>query len=163
MLLQHVFERHAAMKHGQIASPPGPIVLKLLIPIVSRKGALEAARHGAFLFAEHCVSEVEIIEVLDEVGHGRTSAFRSLGELRRQEKDEMREALLRTCAILDDAGVPYTWKRVFGPADRQIATCARRGNADMVLLDATGLGFFTRWGMFAKLWRLLPTPVTLLH
>ncbi|WP_240655988.1 universal stress protein [Paraburkholderia phosphatilytica] len=151
------------MEHEHNSNLPRLTVLKLLIPIVSRKGALEAARHGAFLFAEHCVSAVEIVEVLEEVGHSRTSAFRSLGELRRQEKDEMRDALLRTCAILDDAGVPYTWKRVFGPADRQIATCARRGNADLVLLDATGLGFFSRWGMFAKLWRLSSTPVTLLH
>jgi nucleotide-binding universal stress UspA family protein len=138
-------------------------VLKVLIPIVSRRGAVEAARHSAFLFAEHCVAEVEIIEVLDDVGHDRASAFHSIGQLRRQEKDAMRDALQRTRAILDDAGVPYTWKRVFGHPGTQIATYARRGNADMVLLDATGLGFFSRWGMFAKLWRLSPAPVTLLH
>lgn len=40
-------------------------VLKLLIPIFDRRGALEAARHCAVLFAEHCVSEVEVVEVLD--------------------------------------------------------------------------------------------------
>ncbi len=28
-------------------------------------GALQAARHAAFLYAERCVSEVEILEVLE--------------------------------------------------------------------------------------------------
>ncbi|WP_027797141.1 universal stress protein [Paraburkholderia acidipaludis] len=138
-------------------------MLKLLIPILDRNGALEAARHGAFLFAERCVSEVEIVEVLDEVGQDRSSAFRSRGELRRSEKQAMRDALLRTRAILDDAGVPYTWKRVFGQPERIIATCAESGHADIVVLDASRLGFFRKWGVLARLRRLTHTPVTLLQ
>jgi len=46
-------------------------VLKLLIPVLGARGATEAARHGAFLFAERCVSEVEIIEVLADAGDSR--------------------------------------------------------------------------------------------
>lgn len=138
-------------------------MLKLLIPILDRNGATEAARHGAFLFAERCVSEVEIVEVLDEVGHDRSTAFRTLAELRISEKQAMRDALLRTRAILEDAGVPYTWKRVFGQPERIIAACAERGHADIVVLDASRLGFFRKWGMLARLRRLTRTPVTLLQ
>lgn len=138
-------------------------VLKLLIPILDRDGAPEAARHGAFLFAEHCVSEVEIVEVLDDVGDDRTAAFRSLAQLRLGEKHAMRDALLRTRAILDDAGVPYTWQRVFGRPERVIAACAERGHADIVVIDASRLGFFRRWSVIARLRRLTPTPVTLLQ
>ncbi|WP_322014310.1 universal stress protein [Paraburkholderia sp. J12] len=138
-------------------------MLKLLIPILDRNGALEAARHGAFLFAERCVSEVEIVEVLGEVGHDRSTAFRTLAELRISEKHAMRDALLRTRAILDDAGVPYTWKRVFGQPARIIAACAERSHADIVVIDASRLGFFRKWGVLARLRRLTHTPVTLLQ
>lgn len=138
-------------------------MLKLLIPVLCQAGALEAARHAAFLFAQKCVSEVELIEVLEEVDCGRAVAFQSRAALRRREKDLMRDALMQTRAILDDAGVPYTWKRVFGPPERTIATYAERHRTDIVVLDASGLNFFRRLGMLAKLWRLSSTPVTMLR
>ncbi|WP_233872356.1 universal stress protein [Paraburkholderia adhaesiva] len=138
-------------------------MLKLLIPIIDRNGALEAAHHGAFLFAERCVSEVEIVEVLDEMGRDRSAAFHSPADLRISEKRAMRDALLQTRAILDDAGVPYTWKRVFGRPEYIIAACAERDHADIVVLDASHLGVFRRWGVLSRLRRLTHTPVTLLQ
>jgi hypothetical protein len=60
-------------------------MLKLLIPVLCKAGALEAARHAAFLFAEKCVGQVELIEVLDEVGEGRAVAFQSRAALRRHD------------------------------------------------------------------------------
>jgi len=138
-------------------------VLKLLIPVLGARGATEAARHGAFLFAERCVSEVEIIEVLDDVAQCRAVAFHSPSELHRREKQAALDALMQTRAILDDAGVPYTWKRVFGPPERTIAQYAAKGHADIVVLDASHLGFFHKWTVLARLWRLTSTPVTMLH
>lgn len=138
-------------------------MLKLLIPVLGARGAIEAARHGAFLYAERCVSEVEIIEVLDDMAQGRAVAFHSPATLRRREKQAALDALLQTRAILDSAGVPYTWKRVFGPAERTIAQYAAKGHADIVVLDASHLGFFHRWTVLARLWRLTSTPVTMLH
>ncbi|PPK42022.1 nucleotide-binding universal stress UspA family protein [Trinickia symbiotica] len=134
-----------------------------MIPILCREGAPQAARHAAFLFAERCVSEVELIEVLEQADQGRAAAFYSRGELRRREKRLMLEALMRTRAILDDAGVPYTFKRVFGPRERTIAEHAANDQADMVVLDGTSLGFFRRWGTFARLWRVCSKPVTMIH
>jgi hypothetical protein len=90
-------------------------MLRVLIPVINKEGALQAARHAAFLFAEHCVSEVELMEVLEPPDQGRASAFHSRGTLRLQEKRAMLSALSQTRAILDDAGVPYHWSRVFGP------------------------------------------------
>jgi hypothetical protein len=75
----------------------------------------------------------------------------------------MRDALTRTCAVLDDAGVPYTWKRVFGPREKTIATYAATDDADVVVLDTSGLGCFRGWGLVARLWRLSPKPITMLH
>ncbi|RQH04412.1 universal stress protein [Paraburkholderia dinghuensis] len=138
-------------------------MLKLLIPVLGARAATNAARHGAFLFAERCVSEVEIIEVLDDVVRDRAVAFHSPATLHRREKQEALDALMQTRAILDDAGVPYTWKRVFGPPERTIAQYAAKGHADIVVLDASHLGFFHRWTVLARLWRLTSTPVTMLH
>lgn len=138
-------------------------MLKLMIPIFNGGGAPEAARHAAFLFAERCVSEVELIEVLKDANQGRAAAFHSAGDLRRREIGSMRDALATTRTILEDAGVPYTFKRVFGPAERTIAEHAASDHADIVVLDAGRLGFFRRWGTFARLWRLCSKPVTMIH
>lgn len=138
-------------------------MLKLMIPVFYGGGAPEAARHAAFLFAERCVSEVELIEVLDDANQGRAAAFHSPGDLRRREMWSVRDALTTTRAILDDAGVPYTFKRVFGPPERTVAEHAASDHADIVVLDAGRLGFFRRWGTFVRLWRLCSKPVTMIH
>jgi nucleotide-binding universal stress UspA family protein len=138
-------------------------MLRLLIPVVEHGGALQAARHAAFLYAEHCVSEVEVLEVLAPAEQGRAAAFHSWSDLRKQEKWAMRDALAKTRSILDDAGVPYKWKRVAGPVERTIADYAAKAQSDVVVLDASRLGFFKRLAMLARLWRLMSTPVTWLH
>jgi hypothetical protein len=40
-------------------------MLRLLIPVVHHEGALEAARHAAFLFVERSVAGAELTEVLE--------------------------------------------------------------------------------------------------
>jgi nucleotide-binding universal stress UspA family protein len=138
-------------------------MLRLLIPVVDQKGALQAARYAAFLFLENCVSEVELLEVLEPVDEGRAAAFHSRGALRRHEKEMMLSALVRTRTILDDAGVPYKWKRVFGHGTKAIAAYADRTQSDVVVIDASHLGFFRRLAMLAGLWHRTSTPVTMLH
>ncbi len=138
-------------------------MLRLLIPVIHHDGALQAARHAAFLFAERCVSEVELVEVLDPPDWGRASAFHARGALRLAEKRGMLSALTQTRAILDDAGVPYQWTRVFGPIAETIAARAAEKQSDVVVVDASQLSFLTRWWIIARLWRLTPTPVTMLH
>jgi hypothetical protein len=78
-------------------------MLRLLIPVVHHEGALKAARHAAFLFAERCVAGGELVEVLEPPEQGRMSAFHSPGALRLQQKRAMLSALKQTCAILDGA------------------------------------------------------------
>jgi nucleotide-binding universal stress UspA family protein len=131
--------------------------------VINKDGALQAARHAVFLFSEHCVSEVELMEVLESPEQGHASAFHSRGSLRLQEKRAMLSALSQTRAILDDAGVPYHWSRVFGPVAGTIAARAAEKRSDIVLVDASHLGFFTRWRVMNKLWRSTQTPVTMVH
>ena len=137
-------------------------MLRLLIPVVHHDGALEAARHAAFLFAERCVSDVELVEVLEPLDQGRTAAFHSHAA-RLQHRLVTLDALTQTCAILDDAGVPYHWIRLFGPVAETIAARAAEKQSDVVLVDASHLGFLSRLWILARLWRLTRTPVTMLH
>lgn len=141
----------------------GSAMLRLLIPVVHHEGALQAARHAAFLFAERCVAEVELVEVLESPDQRRTTAFHFRSVLRRKQTHAMLSALKQTRAILDDAGVPYHWTRVVGPVAETIAARAAAGQSDAVIVDASQLGFLTRWWILAKLWRLSSTPVTMLR
>jgi nucleotide-binding universal stress UspA family protein len=104
-----------------------------------------------------------LMEVLESPEQGHASAFHSRGSLRLQEKRAMLSALSQTRAILDDAGVPYHWSRVFGPVAGTIAARAAEKRSDIVLVDASHLGFFTRWRVMNKLWRSTQTPVTMVH
>ena len=103
------------------------------------------------------------MEVLEPQDQGRASVFHPLGALRLQEKRAMLSALSQTRAILDDAGVPYHWSRVFGPMAGTIAARAAEKRSDIVLVDASHLSFFTRWWVMNKLWRSMQTPVTMVH
>ncbi len=135
-------------------------MLRLLIPVVHHEGALQAARHAASLFAERGIAEVELVEVLEQRG---TTPFHSRVTLRLQRERTMSSARKETRAILDDAGVPYHWTRVFGPLAETIAARATARQSDVVIVDASQLEFLTRWWILAKLWRLSPTPVTMLR
>ncbi|MGF6702733.1 nucleotide-binding universal stress UspA family protein [Paraburkholderia sp. MM5496-R1] len=138
-------------------------MLRLLIPVVDSGGAVQAARHAAFLYLEHCVSEVELLEVLEPIDEGRAAAFHSRSALRRHEKHIMLDALIQTCSVLEDAGVPYKWKRVFGHGARAIAAYAAKTQPDVVVIDASHFGFFRRLTMLAGLWRVTTRPVTMVH
>ncbi len=82
-------------------------MLRVLIPVINKDGALQAARHAAFLFAEHCVSEVELMEVLEPPDQGRASAFHSRGALRLQEKRAMLSALSHCPGRCQSSGRSY--------------------------------------------------------
>jgi hypothetical protein len=138
-------------------------VLKLLIPVVDQHGAAEAARHSAFLFAERGMVEVEIVETVEDARADRSTRFWSSAELRARRRQRLRDTLTATCAILEDAGVPYRLRHAPGPAERSIAACVECGGVDIVLVDASHLGFLRKWMMLTRLKRLCSVPVTLLN
>lgn len=145
-----------------ISNVAGHFVLKLLIPVVDWHGAAEAARHSAFLFAERGMVEVEIVETVQDARDDRSARFWPAAELRAR-KQRLRDTLSATCAILEDAGVPYRLRHAPGPAERSIAACVECGGVDIVLVDASHLGFLRKWMMLTRLKRLCSVPVTLLH
>jgi hypothetical protein len=141
-------------------------MLRLLIPLIDKGGAPVAARHAAFLLRERCMAQVELLEVLPSLDYGRAAAFHSRARLLRRaqrEQQALHDACLRTRAILDDSGVPYTSYTVSGPAARTIAARAAEQQFDAVLIDASRYNLLRRIAMVLALWRRTFTPVTLLH
>lgn len=138
-------------------------MIRMLIPILDHDGAIEAARYAAFMFLEHGVTEVELLEVLEPVGQGRTAAFHSRSSMVRHEKQLMLKALIDVRTILEEAGVPYRWKRVFGHRTKAIADYVAVTRPDVMVIDASHMGFFRRLAMLASLSRRTVTPVTMVH
>ncbi|EIF33578.1 universal stress family protein [Burkholderia sp. Ch1-1] len=138
-------------------------MIRMLIPVLDHSGAVEAARYAAFMFLERGVTEVELLEVLEPVGEGRAAAFHSRGFLVRHEKQVMLKALIDARTILEEAGVPYRWKRVFGHRTKAIAEYAATTRPDVMVIDASHMGFFRRLAMLASLARRTVTPVTMVH
>ncbi|OAJ53223.1 universal stress protein [Paraburkholderia ginsengiterrae] len=138
-------------------------MLRMLIPVLDHAGAAEAARFAAFMYLERCVTEVELLEVLEPVDQGRAAAFHTRSSLLRQEKRTMLKALIDARTILEEAGVPYHWKRVFGHSTKAIAAYAATSRPDVMVIDASHMSFFRRLAMLASLARRTVTPVTMVH
>lgn len=138
-------------------------MLRMLIPVLDHAGAAEAARFAAFMYLERCVTEVELLEVLEPVDQGRAAAFHTRSSLLRQEKRNMLKALIDARTILEEAGVPYHWKRVFGHSTKAIAAYAATSRPDVMVIDASHMSFFRRLAMLASLARRTVTPVTMVH
>jgi nucleotide-binding universal stress UspA family protein len=101
--------------------------------------------------------------VLEPIDEGRAAAFHSRSALRRHEKRAMLDALMQTRKILEDAGVPYKWKRVFGHGAKTIAAYAAKTQSDVVVIAASHFGIFRRLAMLAKLYLAMTKPVTMVH
>ncbi|ASL46111.1 hypothetical protein bAD24_III01855 [Burkholderia sp. AD24] len=138
-------------------------MIRMLIPVLDNGGAVEAARYAAFLFLERGVTEVELLEVLEPVDQGRAAAFHSRSSLVRGEKRAMLKALIDVRTILEEAGVPYHWKRVFGHRTKAIAEYAALTRPDVMVIDGSHMSFFRRMVTLAALARRTVTPVTMVH
>ncbi|WP_166656285.1 universal stress protein [Paraburkholderia sp. BL10I2N1] len=115
------------------------------------------------MFLERCVAEVALLEVLEPVDQGRAAAFHTRSSLVRREEQAMLKAMVDARRILEEAGVPYHWKRVFGHRTKAIADYATTTRPDVMVIDASHMGFFRRLAMLAALsWRTV-TPVTMVH
>ncbi|WP_345816974.1 universal stress protein (plasmid) [Paraburkholderia sp. PREW-6R] len=138
-------------------------MIRMLIPVLDHRGAVEAARYAALMYLERGVTEVELLEVLEPGDHGRAAAFHTRSALIRHEKRTMLQALIDARTILEDAGVPYRWKRVFGHWTKAIADYSATSRPDVMVIDVSHMGFLRRLAMLASLSRCTVTPVTMVH
>jgi hypothetical protein len=66
----------------------------------------------------------------------------------------MHDGLMKTRVILDEAGVSYTWKCASGQPAKTIANSAASCGSDVIVLDASSMGFYLCWRVMTGLSRL---------
>ncbi len=139
-------------------------MLTILVPVDGSECALCAVRHAAFLFREHSVTKVVLLNVQEPLEMGRAAAFHSLSELRKLERQEGEQALQRACEILDDSGVNYDAQIGVGSLARTIVRAATANQCDGIIMGTTArsyLGALLGGGLAGKVVRRAGVPVTL--
>ncbi|MFJ1254854.1 universal stress protein [Cupriavidus sp. CuC1] len=139
-------------------------MLTILVPVDGTECALCAVRHAAFLFREHSVAKVVLLNVQEPLEMGRAAAFHSLSELRKLERQEGEEALQRACEILDDSGVTYDAQIGVGSRATTIVRAATANQCDGIIMGTTArshLGALLGGGLAGKVVRRARVPVTL--
>lgn len=139
-------------------------MLTILVPVDGSECSLWAVRHAAFLFREHSVAKVVLLNVQEPLELGRAAAFHSLSELRKLEREKGEEALQQACEILDDSGVNYVSQIGLGGIAKSIIRAAAANQCDGILMGTTAwsrLNVLFGGGMAGKVLRRAGIPVTL--
>ncbi len=139
-------------------------MIKILVPVDGSACALNAVRHGAFLFREGGISEVVLLNAQAPLERGRASAFHSFAELRKYECRQGESALSRACEILEDSGVHYSAIIGLGKtAARTIVSAAASTHCDSIVMGASlwsQIKACIGGGLPAKVMRRTSVPVT---
>jgi nucleotide-binding universal stress UspA family protein len=114
-------------------------MLKALLAIDGSEHSLGAVRHVIKLVRDREPLEIHLLNVQPPL-HGDVTMFVSASAVRSFHDERAAEALARACALLDNAGVPYTRHVVVGHAARAIAEQARKLGCDKVIMGTRGLG-----------------------
>ena len=141
-------------------------MLKLLVPVNGSQHALDAVRHAAFLYRDHCASDIVLLNVQTPIEMGRASAYHCLETLRKLEEQSGEDALRPASHILDDAGAHYVAQIKIGPVAETIAQAAAANQCDMIVMGTAGrtpMGSFMAARLSNRLIRLSPVPVTLVR
>lgn len=141
-------------------------MLKLLVPVDDSEQALRAVRHAAFLFKDHCVSQVVLLNVQPALEHGRVCAYRSQDALRRIEEERGAAALRPACRILDEAGASYVAQVKMGEVVPTISQVAAANDCNAIVMGTAGrtaIGAFMAAGLAHKVAHKSHVPVTMVE
>ncbi|MDF3837069.1 universal stress protein [Cupriavidus basilensis] len=141
-------------------------MLRVLVPVNGSAHALDAVRHAAFMFRDHCVSEVLLLNVQPPLEFGRASAYHSLAALRKLEESSGEAALRPARRILDDAGARYVAQIKVGDIAETIAQTAAANQCDAIVMGTaarTAVGELLAGRLAHRLIRLSHVPVTLVR
>lgn len=141
-------------------------MLKLLVPVGHSPRSLQAVRHAAFLYGEHCASEIVLINVQAPLEATRLEAFHPLSRLRAIEDRFACNDLSTAERMLQEAGVRYSIVKKVGPVAATIADVAVEAGCDEIVVVAPRhgpphalLSIFRR-SVMSRLVRISNVPVT---
>jgi nucleotide-binding universal stress UspA family protein len=112
-------------------------MLKALVPIDGSEHALPAVRHIIRLVREHEPVDIHLLNVQPPF-HGDVTAFVSKDSVHEYQREQGQKALGPACALLDEAGIPYTRHIYIGHPAEMIAACAKELRCDTVIVGTHG-------------------------
>ena len=139
-------------------------MLKALVPIDGSSASERAVRHVIALAKGREPMEVHLISVQEQADAPELRRFLKPAEIKRNQLAHGDATLGAAKKLLERAGVPYTAHVLIGDPAEKIATFARRGRFDKIVMGThgrTGMAALLMGSVATKVLHLTTVPVTL--
>ena len=115
-------------------------MLKILIPVDGSSYSERAVKQVLELADSGAKLEITLLNVQIPIASGHVRMFISQDEVNSYHQDEGLAALASSRALLEAAGVPYSYHIAVGRVAETIVRFAREGNIDKIVMGTHGRG-----------------------
>ena len=139
-------------------------MLKTLVPVDGSSASERAVRHVILLTKGQEPTEVHLVNVQEKADALELRRFLKPGEIKRTQLQHGAAALGTAKRLLDRAGIKYHEHVFIGDPAEKIATFARRGRFDKIVMGThgrTGMTALLMGSVATKVLHLSTVPVTL--
>jgi nucleotide-binding universal stress UspA family protein len=139
-------------------------MLKALVPVDGSSTSESAVRHAIALMKGREPMEVHLVNVQEQADALELRRFLKPAEIKRSQLEHGAAALAAAKRLLDRAGIGYHEHVFIGDPAEKIATFARRGGFDKIIMGThgrTGMAKMLMGSVATKVLHLSTVPVTL--
>jgi nucleotide-binding universal stress UspA family protein len=139
-------------------------MLKALVPVDGSSASERAVRHVIALMKGREPMEVHLINVQEEADAPQLRRFVKPADIKRMQLEHARTALQAAKRLLDRAGIDDKEHVMIGDPAEKIATFARRGRFDKIVMGThgrTGISAMLMGSVATKVLHRATVPVTL--
>lgn len=115
-------------------------MLKILIPVDGSSHSERAVKQALELADSGAKLAITLLNVQVPIASGHVRMFISQDEVNSYHQDEGLAALASSRALLEAAGVPYSYHIVVGRVAETIVRFAREGDIDKIVMGTHGRG-----------------------
>ena len=136
----------------------------ILLPIDGSESSERAAKHLAHLITTYTPLTVRLLNVQPPIKAGEISPMVSADTIEAVRREEGTQCGQSVRAILDEAGVAYTFDIEIGPVPETIARYAHEHKCDAIIMGTRGMSAISNllMGSIAtRVLHLVDVPVTL--
>ena len=136
----------------------------ILLPIDGSQSSERAARHLIHLIKTYTPLTVRLLNVQPPVKAGEISPVVTTGTVEAVRREEGTQCGAAVRALLDEAGIPYTFDVELGPVPETIAHYSKEHACDAIIMGTRGLSAISNLllgSIATKVLHLVDVPVTL--
>ena len=113
-------------------------MLKALVPVDGSSASERAVRHVMSLVKERMPMEIHLLNVQEKADAPQLRRFMRPSEIRHMQMEHGAAALQPARKLLDRAGIKFEEHVLIGDPAEKIATFARRGSFDKIVMGTHG-------------------------